>query len=175
MKKFGLTVTILIVGLLSIAANGQTKKKIPPNPKVKPKIQYQTARRGIGVEGVTVGKSTKKDIEKKFGKKYKWTANKKYSYQMTYPNGLSFYICQADKKQEIFDIEMRSPYQVKTAKGIVLRQSTLEDVKKIYGTAKDGLRYRGIEFYYEKLGGKNIITVIDIVENDGLRQCRENK
>lgn len=174
MKKICLATAVLIISLSAIfGAKAQTKKKTPPKPK--PKIQYQTAREGIGVEGVTVGKSTKKDIEKNFGKKYQWTANKKYSYQMTYTNGLTFYICQADKNQEIFDIEIRSPYKAKTAKGIKLRESTLEDVKRIYGKAEDGLRYRGIEFYYQKLGGKNLITVIDIVEKTGLRQCRENE
>ena len=173
-KYLPIILLMLIAACLSTVA-AQTKKKTPPKPKPKPKIVYQTAREGIGVEGITVGKSTKKEIEKKFGKKYKWTENKKYSFQMTYPNGLSFYFCQADKSQQVFDIEMRSPYKAKTAKGVILRDSTLEDVKKIYGKSKEGLRYRGVEFYYEKLGGKNLVTVIDIVEKTGLRQCKENK
>ena len=49
---------------------------------------------------------------------------------------------------------MRSPFNVKTSKGIILRQSTLEDIEKIYGKAKEGLRYRGVEFYYDKIKGK---------------------
>ena len=70
---------------------------------------------------------------------------------MTYKNGLSFYLCQADKQQEIFDIEMRAPFKVKTSKGIVLGESTLDDVQRIYGDMrKTALRYRGIEFYYDK-------------------------
>lgn len=136
--------------------------------------KIETITEGVGVAGIVVGKSTKKDIEKKFGKKYKWTANKKYSYQMTYGNGLSFYFCQAEQTPQVFDIEIRAPYQAKTSRGITLRKSTLADVEKNYGKAKTGLRYRGIEFYYQELNGKNLVTVIDVVEKTGLRQCQEN-
>jgi hypothetical protein len=162
MLKSCLTVAVLICSLFSITADAQ-----------KSKSNYKIAREGVGIEGITVGKSTKLDVEKKFGKNYKWVKNKNYSFQMIYPGGLSFYICQTDKKQEIFTVEMRSPYKVKTSKGIVLRESILEDIEKIYGKAREGLRYRGVEFYYNKIRGKNIVTVIDIVEPTGLRQCEE--
>ncbi|MEO6587916.1 MAG: DUF4309 domain-containing protein [Pyrinomonadaceae bacterium] len=168
MQKGCLTLAVLIYGFFSISADAQSKNKQPAST-------YKIAKEGIGVEGITVGKSDKKDVEKKFGKSYKLVKNGKYSFQMIYKNGLSFYLCQTDKKQEIFDIEIRSPYRVKTLKGIKLRESTLEDVNKIYGKAKEGLRYRGVEFYYTKIKGKNIVTVIDIVEPKGLRQCEENK
>jgi hypothetical protein len=164
MLKSCLTVAVLICSLFSITADAQ-----------KNKSNHKIAREGIGVEGITVGKSTKSDVEKKFGKKYKWVKNKDYSFQMIYPGGISFYICQTDKRQEIFTVEMRSPFKVKTSKGIVLRESTLEDIEKIYGKSTEGLRYRGVEFYYNKIRGKNIVTVIDIVEPAGLRQCEENK
>lgn len=168
MLKSCLILAVLICGLFSITADAQSKSK-------QTKESYKIAREGVGVENIAVGNSTKRDVEKKFGKNYKWVTNGKYSFQMTYKNGLSFYICQADKKQQIFDIEMRSPYKVKTSKGIILRESTLENVNKIYGKAKTGLRYRGVEFYYTKIRGKNVVTVIDIVESSGLRQCREDK
>ena len=168
MQKGCLTLAVLICGLFSVTADAQSKNK-------QSKSSYKVAAEGIGVEGIKVGKSTKRDVEKKFGKTYKWEKNGKYSFQMTYKNGLSFYLCQADKQQEIFDIEIRAPYKVKTSKGIILRESTLEDVERIYGKAKKGLRYRGVEFYYNKIRGKNIVTVIDIVEPEGLRQCEENK
>lgn len=164
MLKSCLTLAVLICSLFSITADAQRKNKQP---------DYKIAKEGIGVEGIKVGVSTKRDVEKKFGKNYKWVKNKTYSFQMKYKNGLSFYICQSDKKQEIFDIEMRAPYKVKTSKGIILRESTLEDIEKKYGKAKEGLRYRGVEFYYNKIRGKNIVTVIDIVESKGLRQCDE--
>jgi hypothetical protein len=91
---------------------------------------------------------------------------------MVYPNGVSFYICQQDKRRQIFDIEMRAPFEARTSRGITLGKSTLEDVYKIYGRNRDGgLQYRGVSFYYVKSRGKNIVTVIDIVENSGIRQC----
>ncbi|CAN5850941.1 hypothetical protein BH20ACI4_BH20ACI4_12830 [soil metagenome] len=165
MLKSCLTVAVLICSLFSITADAQNKQS---------KSSLKIAREGIGVEGITVGKSTKRDVEKKFGKSYKLIKNGKYSFQMTYKNGLSFYLCQTDKQEEIFDLEMRAPFKVKTSKGIILRESTVEDVERIYGKAKEGLRYRGVEFYYNKIRGKNIVTVIDIVEPEGLRQCKEN-
>lgn len=168
MLKSCLILAVLICGLFSNAADAQSKNK-------QTKESQKIAREGVGVEGIAVGRSTRRDVERKFGKNYKWVKNGKYSFQMTYKNGLSFYLCQSDKREEIFDIEMRSPYKVKTSKGIILRESTLENVNKIYGKAKTGLRYRGVEFYYTKIGGKNIVTVIDIVESKGLRQCKENK
>jgi hypothetical protein len=159
-KLLSMAPAMLVICFLSISAGAQ---------------KVNIVKEGGGVEGITVGKSTKKDIEKKFGKNYKWVANKKYSYQMTYSNGLSFYFCQAEKQPQVFDIEIRSPYRARTSRGITLRESTLADVKKIYGTAKKGLRYRGVEFYYQRLNGKDLITVIDVVENTGLRQCEESK
>lgn len=169
MLKIFLILAVLICGLFSDTADAQKNKD------KQAKETYKLAREGVGVEDIAVGKSTKRDVEKKFGKKYKLEKNGKYSFQMTYKNGLSFYLCQLDKKQEIFDIEIRPPYKVQTSKGIKLRESTLENVNKIYGKAKTGLRYRGVEFYYTKIKGKNIVTVIDIVENSGLRQCEESK
>ena len=169
MLKIFLILAVLICGLFSDTADAQESKN------KQAKKGYKIAREGVGVEGIAVGKSTRRDVEKKFGKNYKWEKNGKYSFQMTYNNGLSFYLCQTDKKQEIFDIEIRPPYKVQTSKGIILRESTLEDINKIYGKTKTGLRYRGVEFYYAKIKGKNIVTVIDIVEPNGLRQCEENK
>lgn len=93
---------------------------------------------------------------------------------MIYPNGLSFYYCQSDKRKEIFDIEIRTPFQAKTSKGVTLGKSTLQDIYKIYGKQTDGLQYRGVSFFYANYKGKKVVTVIDIVENSGIRQCKEN-
>ncbi len=130
-------------------------------------------KEGVGFNGIAVGKSTMADVAKKFGKNYQLKTHKKYSYQMIYPGGLSFYYCYADKRKEIFDIEMRAPFSVKTSKGITLGKSTLDEVYKVYGKRKDGLEYRGVSFFYAKFRGKNTVTVIDIVENSGIRQCTE--
>ena len=162
MNQKGLSVVLAILIICLVSASARAQK-------------LNIIREGVGVEGITVGKSTKKDVEKRLGKNYKWIANGKYSYQMIYPNGLSFYFCQTEKNAQVFDIEIRSPYRAKTSRGITLRKSTLEDVYKIYGRAKKGLRYKGVEFYYLKQKGKSLVTVIDVVEKTGLRQCKENK
>jgi hypothetical protein len=161
-----------LLAFLLITPTGAQTTKLKP----KPTETYKIAREGVGLEGITVGKSTVADVEKKFGKNYKWTAHKKYSYSMAYPKlGLTFYICQTDKRREIFDIEIRQPYRAKTSKGIVLGKSTVEDIYKIYGKSKDGLEYRGVSFFYANFAGKKTVTVIDIVENSGIRQCKEAK
>lgn len=168
MKKSYLTVAlaILVSSFLpfSIAEAQSTKQKI------------KVVKEGVGFDGIVVGKSTDGDVVKKFGKSFKLKKHKKYSYQMIYPNGVSFYYCQSDRRRQIFDIELREPFEGKTSRGITLGKSTLEDIQKIYGKNRDGgLQYRGVSFYYDKRKGKNIVTVIDIVESSGIRQCDENK
>jgi hypothetical protein len=161
---------LLILGLflLSISVNAQTKPKSQEN--------YNLIKEGKGMSGITIGRSSMDDVIKKFGKEYKWIVNKKYSYQMNYYKlGLAFYICQSDKRKQIFVIEIKSPYKAKTPKGIILGKSTLEDVHKKYGKLKSGTEYRGVSFYYNNIGGKNIITGIDVTENSGIRQCRAAK
>ena len=137
--------------------------------------KYNVVREGGGVEGISVGRSSMDDVVKKFGKGYRWQVNKKYSYQMTYDRkGLSFYMCQSDKRKEIFLIEIKSPYKAKTSRGVILGKSTKEETEKIYGKPKDGFEYRGVSFYYNKFKGRNLITEIDITENSGIRQCKIN-
>lgn len=149
---------------MTIGASAQTKPT------------YKTINEGVGIEGIKVGKSTSADVIKKFGKVYRWEINKKYSYQMTYDRiGLSFYLCQADKKETVFLIEIKSPYKGKTSKGVILGQTTKEETEKLYGKPKDGFEYPGINFYYNKYGKRNVISEIDILEKSGLRQCDTKK
>lgn len=144
--------------------------------KAKSSENYNIIKEGKGMNGITIGRSTMDDVIKKFGKEYKWIVNKKYSFQMNYYKlGLAFYICQSDKRKQIFVMEMKSPYKAKTSKGIIMGKSTLEDVQKKYGKLKSGTEYRGVSFYYNKVDGKNIISEIDITENSGIRQCKVGK
>ncbi len=168
MKKsyFIVALAILVSSFLpfSIAEAQSSKQKI------------KVVKEGIGFDGIVVGRSTENDVVKKLGKNFKLKKHKKYSAQMIYPNGASFYYCLSDKRRQIFDIELREPFEGKTSRGITLGKSTLEDVQKIYGKNRDGgLQYRGVSFYYDKRKGKNIVTVIDIVESRGIRQCDEMK
>jgi hypothetical protein len=169
MSKSYLAVALaVLVGCFSAVSNADAQS----TKQTDKKNNVRVVREGVGFDGLVVGKSTEADVVKKFGKNYKLQTHKKYSYQMVYPNGVSFYICQQDKRRQIFDIEMRAPFEARTSRGITLGKSTLEDVYKIYGRNRDGgLQYRGVSFYYVKSRGKNIVTVIDIVENSGIRQC----
>lgn len=137
------------------------------------KSSYKTLTAGVGVDGLRVGKSTRADVIGKYGRKFTTKKYGSYSAQMIYRSGMSFYYCQKDRQQEIFVIEMRSPAQAKTAKGIVLGKSPVSDLRKKYGKPKKGLRFKGIEFYYETFHGKKVVSVIDIVEKSGLRECEE--
>jgi len=141
------------------------------------KSSYKIAKAGVGIDGIRVGRSTRADILRKYGRKFKtikhYSDSSLYSIQMKYKNGMSFYYCKKDKKQQIFDIELRSPAKVKTAKGLVLSKSTVAEARKKYGKPRKGLQFRGIEFYYNTYRGKKVITVIDIVEKRGMRQCKE--
>ena len=172
MKKSYLRVAlaVFVSGFLmfSSAEAQSTKQTIKQTSAVK------VVREGVGFDGIAVGKSTEADVIKKFGTSYKRKTHKKYSYQLVYPNGMSFYVCQSDKRRQIFDIELRAPFEARTTRGIAIGKSTLEDIHKIYGKNADGgLQYRGVSFFYKKTRGKNIVTVIDIVENSGIRQCDE--
>ena len=161
-RNFFLLIFAALVGFLSSAAVDAQKLNV--------------INEGVGIEGIVVGKSTMTDVEKKFGKDYDWITNKKYSYQMTYAKlGLSFYICQADKRKQVFVIEIKPPYRAKTSRNVVLGQSTVEDIEKVYGKLKSGLEYRGISFYYNRVGKRRVVSTIDVTENSGIRQCRENK
>jgi hypothetical protein len=74
-----------------------------------------------------------------------------------------------------FSIEIRQPYKAKTAKGIVLGESAVDDVNRVYGRSKEGLEYIRSNFFLSSSRRKKIVTVIDIVEKSGIRQCKENK
>jgi len=142
----------------------------------QPKQKLNVIREGVGIEGIRVGRSTSNEVIKRFGRGYRWEKNKKYSFQMTYDSlGLSFYMCQSDKSEVIFLIEIKSPYKGKTSRGVVLGKSTKEETEKIYGKPRDGFEYTGVNFYYNKYGKRKVITEIDILENAGIRQCDARK
>jgi hypothetical protein len=177
-KSYFAIVLAVLIGCFSLSAQAQNAKqtnKLKPGTKPVEKVKIEKVKvvnEGVGFDGIRVGKSTESDVVKKFGKDYKLKTYKKYSYQMIYPNGVSFYICQSDKRKQIFDIELRAPFEAKTSKGVILGKSTREDIEKIYGKTRDGgLQYRGVSFFYANVKGKKVVTVIDIVENSGIRQC----
>jgi hypothetical protein len=141
--------------------------------------QTKDVKEGYGVDGVVVGKSTKKDVESKLGKNFIWTKNKKYSYQMTYKEkGLAFYFCQSDKTPRVFVIEIKRPFMGQTTRGIRLGTSTRKEVEKLYGNGNSkyrGREYKGIEFYYTPTKKAEVVTGIDIYEKSGIKQCKVSK
>ncbi len=162
--KSRVILTLALALFLAAIANGQAKPKL------------NIVKEGVGIEGIKVGRSTSADVVKKFGKRYRREVNKKYSNQMTYDRlGLSFYTCQSDKRSVIFLIEIKAPYKAKTSRGVTLGLSTKEETEKIYGKPSEGFEYRGINFYYNKYGKRNLITGIDIKERSGMRQCDQQK
>ncbi len=159
---------IILIFIVSTGAMSAQNQKKPET--------FSLVTEGRGIEGISVGRSTMDDVIKKFGKDYRWQVNKKYSYQMTYDSrGLSFYLCQEDKRKKIFLIELKSPYKAKTARGVILGKSSKEETEKIYGKPRDGFEYRGISFYYNKFGKRKLISEIDVTENSGVRQCKVSK
>ncbi|MEZ5429278.1 MAG: hypothetical protein R2747_23725 [Pyrinomonadaceae bacterium] len=109
---------------------------------------------GERFDGITIGKSTADDVISTYGDDYKLINHKEYSFEMIYKKlGISFYYCQRDPRKEIFVVEIESPSRAMTSKGIILGQSTFEDVFRLYGNAEEtssGFEYPGINFNYEE-------------------------
>ncbi len=126
-----------------------------------------------------VGASTQKDIEEKYGKPEAIIKHKKYSTQLVYKEkGLAFYLCQSDKKKQVFVIEIKRPFVGKTSRGIQIGTSTKKEVEKLYGAGNKkyrGKEYKGIGFYYTPAKKGEIVTEIDIFEKGGIRQCKVSK
>ena len=152
------------------------------------------ATEGIGVDNIVVGQSTRDDVLASYGSDYELVEYEKYSHAMTYKKlGLAFYYCQADPRREIFVVNVKPPYYAMTAKGIILGESTRQDVIRFYLADEvpdedkeivtddenpnlDGLsetEFKGIQFYFgkKKNHATEVVNEIDIFETDGLRQC----
>lgn len=115
---------------------------------------------GHGFDSFEIDKSRAKDVIKKLGRQFEEIRHKDYSVQMYYRGlGVSFYYMQADHTKEIFSIVFNRPFKGRTSKGIILGQSTMEDVVKIYGepdwSTCDNCdfwtsEYEGIQFSVER-------------------------
>ncbi len=111
---------------------------------------------GESLDSINIGKSTMDDVIAFYGADYKIITHGKYSYEMVYKKlGLSFYSCQNDPNKEIFTIDIQAPFKATTAKGIVLGESTFEDIFRAYGKWEKnsmGFEYEkeGLYFNYEE-------------------------
>jgi hypothetical protein len=117
-------------------------------------------KEGVGIKSFVIGKTKEHEIINKLGGNYERIKHKNYSVEIIYKElGLSFYFYQSDTKKTIFSIHFRKPFKGKTIKGIILNQSTMENVIEIYGkpnwrTCNECDRwfseYPGINFYVER-------------------------
>ena len=110
-----------------------------------------------GIEGVPVivDSSTISDVINFLGDDYiKNESNTNYKYEKI---GLTFRIAAYDKNQIIRSIIIEAPFQAKTKNGIVLNESTMNDVSENFGKSGYGIsenyayrREKGIYFYVKK-------------------------
>jgi hypothetical protein len=123
-----------------------------PGPAVSQTQSQGPIKDGIGLGEVLIGVSSAADVETRYGKKYQLMNMNDYSYRMDYGDvGLAFYYCLKDKTKRIFLVEV---HQGVTSKGIVVGESTLKDVFRLYGEQTSGgqpyiYEYKGIQFYVE--------------------------
>ena len=107
---------------------------------------------GIGVGEILIGVSNAADVEARYGMKYDLINKNDYSYRMDYAAlGLAFYYCHKDEKKRVFLVELHHGV---SSKGIIIDQSTLRDVFRLYGEESSGQQpdireYKGIQFYIE--------------------------
>lgn len=103
---------------------------------------------GIGYDSVKIGETTLKDIVNIYGKDFKTDtfyttiysdetelipmATEIYSIEISYDSiGVGFYF--HPKQEAISSISVYAPFKAKTKEGIILNQSTFNDIVNIYG------------------------------------------
>src|ERR1044072_9619855 len=80
---------------------------------------------GLGIEGITVGYSTKNSVTAKYGDDYALIEHDHYSYEIRYrATGMSFWYRYDDPEQKIFSLSMRPESRAFTAGGIVVGRSS---------------------------------------------------
>lgn len=118
---------------------------------------------GESLDSINIGKSTMDDVTAVYGNDYKLIKHREYSYEMVYKNlGLSFYSCQNDPNKEIFSIDIQAPFKATTAKGIILGESTFDDIFRAYGKWEE----TSSGFEYEKEGIYFNYTAEETEENE---------
>jgi hypothetical protein len=115
---------------------------------------------GQGIGSFEINHTTAKDVIKKLGRQFDEIKHNEHSVQMLYKDlGMSFYYYQKDETKKIFSVIFSEPFTGRTSKGIVLRQSTMEDVVRLYGepdwTTCDNCdtwtsEYEGVQFSVER-------------------------
>ncbi|MGQ0738874.1 MAG: hypothetical protein ACT4OJ_07440 [Bacteroidota bacterium] len=114
---------------------------------------------GKGIEGISLvlDSSNISDVIKQFGDDYLISTTKLVTYYQYNKKGLTFQIDPYDKNQIVRSISVESPYQAKVDNGIVLNESTMNEVWKLYNengcfTSGDYAwrPQKGISFYIKR-------------------------
>ncbi|KOY87685.1 hypothetical protein AD998_17500 [bacterium 336/3] len=136
---------------------------------------------GKGIEGISVvlDSSNISDVIKQFGDDYLISTTTLVTYYQYNKKGLTFQINPYDKNQIVRSISVESPFQAKVHNGIVLNESTMNEVWKLYNengcfTSRDYAwrPQKGISFYIKRdpskkgFNPKEKISKIEI-HNDG--------
>lgn len=114
---------------------------------------------GRGIEGIPVilDSSNISNVIEQFGNDYSITTTTLVTFYKYSQKGVTFLIDPYDKNQIIRSIYVEFPFQAKTNNGIVLNESTMNDVWKVYnekGYFTSGVyalqTQKGISFYIKK-------------------------
>jgi len=114
---------------------------------------------GKGIEGISVvlDSSNISDVIKQFGDDYLMSTTTSVTFYQYNKKGLTFQIDPYDKNQIIRSISVEFPFQAKMNNGIVLNESTMNDVWKLYkenGCFTSGdyawRPQKGISFYIKR-------------------------
>ena len=124
---------------------------------------------GLGIEGITVGYSTRNSVTSKYGDDYVLIEHNNYSYEIRYRDtGKSFWYRYHDPEQRIFSIGLRRESRAFTGRGIVVGRSSLQDVFNAYGKSEFStssaeetwfVEYQGIKFHIEYKSTDNRLIV----------------
>lgn len=129
---------------------------------------------GFGIDGITVGYSTKNSVTSKYGDDYSLIEHNHYSYEIRYRDtGMSFWYRYEDPEQKIFSIALRPESRAFTGQGIVVGRSTLQDVFNAYGKSKPHttsaeeswfFEYQGIQFHVEYKSDDQRVTLEQLLK-----------
>jgi hypothetical protein len=129
------------------------KQKSEIQPKVVKKEIKDSIPDSYNIGGKYLNNLTFDGVVKKFGNDYELIDHNQYSWEIKYKElGLSFYYKYNDNRKKIISIHITSPYMLKTNAGIVLNQSTMQDVYNFYGKIS-WLASRGSDYWWSEHAG----------------------
>lgn len=112
-----------------------------------------TVKEGVGIGGIVVSVSTRKDVVAEFGGQTMLIGHDDKTSEMSYDDlGISFWYRKDDPQERIIRISLEAPAVAITTKGIALDKHTLRDAAAVYGKAKLRVKNCADSRYYEYPG-----------------------